>query len=361
MSCSYLNKEKDSVWSGIYCNRIGDRPGNEYWSCYCNGRSGDCPHLGGSDPYMLHPDTRRRKQEEEDRAKAREVDSLINRIPSRITAADERVIDSAANAYDRLTYDQQKYVNGYYTLTSALRELENAKRKASSAESVSQMIARLSGHVTASDERLIRSARAAYDRLDYDQKRLVRNISVLENAERALEQALGNQKNRPNDESTKAYEFTNQEDRFDKKVELTAKQRIWHEIEAFVKYRLNPKRNRQSKMILTTRILLPVIAALCIFVDIEAIPPVIEWMYMVFCGSQLLCLALAYWLTDQAKPRLIVYGITALSLLVLCISVYLQHSGDIVLVLAIATFLVPLAWFHIKFLTWLAERLVKLF
>lgn len=53
MPCPWYNEEKNSVSSGIYCNRIDGRPGNKFWSCYCKVRYEDCPHNGGSDPFEL--------------------------------------------------------------------------------------------------------------------------------------------------------------------------------------------------------------------------------------------------------------------------------------------------------------------
>ncbi len=72
MSCPYINNEKDTVMSGIYCNRMGGRPGVKYWDCYCNHRYSDCPIYGGDDPYELDPRTTERKKREEDQKKANE-------------------------------------------------------------------------------------------------------------------------------------------------------------------------------------------------------------------------------------------------------------------------------------------------
>lgn len=133
MSCSYFNQSKDDIWNGIYCNKIGGRPGNSYWKYYCDSNCSDCPYLGGRDPYELHSDTKERNR----------VIDAIRSLPRVIQVSDYDEIKSARWAYDRLNYSQKQFVDNYSTLCAAesayeraVEEEENRRRAAYEAERV---------------------------------------------------------------------------------------------------------------------------------------------------------------------------------------------------------------------------------
>ncbi len=96
MPCGYLNENKESVMSGVYCDKIGSRPGLDFYHKYCSGDHRDCPHCGGSDPYELLPETRwrreeqeRRQREEQERQRRREQDEEDERERARLQREQE--------------------------------------------------------------------------------------------------------------------------------------------------------------------------------------------------------------------------------------------------------------------------------
>lgn len=79
MSCSYLRKDKETVMSGIYCDKKG-RVGNDFWRYYCESDCGRCPYNGGDDPYELAEETRIRKRQEEEQKREKERREKEERI-----------------------------------------------------------------------------------------------------------------------------------------------------------------------------------------------------------------------------------------------------------------------------------------
>lgn len=122
------------------------------------------------------------------KAMARQVMDLIEKIPTPITTASKQKIDQARKAYDALSAQQKKLVTNYKTLTQA--ETAYAKLTASTqdkqdAKTVEDLIASL-GTITESARDKVEKARAAYEKLSPLQKQLVENYDVLEAAEEKL-------------------------------------------------------------------------------------------------------------------------------------------------------------------------------
>ena len=134
---------------------------------------------------------------DEDAAKA--VDDLIAAI-GKVEFTDESKgkIDAARAAYDKLTDAQKKLVKNLKVLTDAEAEYERLKKAAedeAAAKAVDNLIAAI-GKVEFTDESKgkIDAARAAYDKLTDAQKKLVKNLKVLTDAEAEYERLLDQHK-----------------------------------------------------------------------------------------------------------------------------------------------------------------------
>ena len=134
---------------------------------------------------------------DEDAAKA--VDDLIAAI-GKVEFTDESKgkIDAARAAYDKLTDAQKKLVKSLKVLTDAEAEYERLKKAAedeAAAKAVDNLIAAI-GKVEFTDESKgkIDAARAAYDKLTDAQKKLVKNLKVLTDAEAEYERLLDQHK-----------------------------------------------------------------------------------------------------------------------------------------------------------------------
>ena len=130
----------------------------------------------------------RLKKAAEDEAAAKAVDNLIAAI-GKVEFTDESKgkIDAARAAYDKLTDAQKKLVKNLKVLTDAEAEYERLKKAAedeAAAKAVDNLIAAI-GKVEFTDESKgkIDAARAAYDKLTDAQKKLVKNLKVLTDAE----------------------------------------------------------------------------------------------------------------------------------------------------------------------------------
>lgn len=64
MSCPFYNQEKESLGSGIYCNKIDGRPGVRYWSQYCKSNHENCPFLNPAP--QPKPEPKQKKMQEEE-------------------------------------------------------------------------------------------------------------------------------------------------------------------------------------------------------------------------------------------------------------------------------------------------------
>ena len=127
---------------------------------------------------------------DEDAAKA--VDNLIAAI-GKVEFTDESKgkIDAARAAYDKLTDAQKKLVKNLKVLTDAEAEYERLKKAAedeAAAKAVDDLIAAI-GKVEFTDasKAKIDAARAAYDKLTDAQKKLVKKLKILTDAEAEYE------------------------------------------------------------------------------------------------------------------------------------------------------------------------------
>ena len=141
----------------------------------------------------------RLKKAAEDEAAAKAVDNLIAAI-GKVEFTDESKgkIDAARAAYDKLTDAQKKLVKSLKVLTDAEAEYERLKKAAedeAAAKAVDNLIAAI-GKVEFTDESKgkIDAARAAYDKLTDAQKKLVKNLKVLTDAEAEYQRLLDQHK-----------------------------------------------------------------------------------------------------------------------------------------------------------------------
>ncbi|MBQ4176022.1 MAG: S8 family serine peptidase, partial [Lachnospiraceae bacterium] len=119
------------------------------------------------------------------------VMALIDQIPDPVTVEDAEAIENARAAYDALTDDQKALVDHYDRLTESEAALqtaleEKAQADQAAADEVNALISGLPEPVTPEDEEAVTEARAAYNALTDDQKLLVTDYSVLEQAEKTI-------------------------------------------------------------------------------------------------------------------------------------------------------------------------------
>ena len=129
----------------------------------------------------------------------KDVEDLINAI-GKVEFTDESKgkIDAARAAYDKLTDAQKKLVKNIKVLTDAEAEYERLKKAAedeAAAKAVDDLIAAI-GKVEFTDasKAKIDAARAAYDKLTDAQKKLVKNLKVLTDAEAEYQRLLDQHK-----------------------------------------------------------------------------------------------------------------------------------------------------------------------
>ena len=123
--------------------------------------------------------------EAERKENAIEVDDLISDI-GEVSLNSKRAIALARSYYDKLENESKKYVTKYSVLTAAEDKYEEIYDAASQkAQEVTDAINDI-GNVTLYSENAINEARSAYDALDDDVKTLVKNYSILTNAESKL-------------------------------------------------------------------------------------------------------------------------------------------------------------------------------
>ena len=116
----------------------------------------------------------------DDKVKAQNVINLINKIGTP-TVKSDAAINAAWTAYNALTADQQKLVTNLATLQTATQKWNQLK-----SDEVIKLINKIDDPVTVQSEKAIKEARAAYDKLTANQKKLVNNYKKLTDAETAL-------------------------------------------------------------------------------------------------------------------------------------------------------------------------------
>ncbi len=120
-------------------------------------------------------------------AAAKEVVALIDDI-GEVTLKSQEKIEAARAAYDALTDEQKALVSNYAALEKAEKTLAQLKEEAEQETAVKEVVALIDdiGEVTLDSQEKIEAARAAYNKLTDEQKKLVSNYEVLEAAEESL-------------------------------------------------------------------------------------------------------------------------------------------------------------------------------
>lgn len=123
---------------------------------------------------------------------ATEVEKKIAALPSEeeITLDNESAISEARKAYDKLTEAQKELVNKdrLQALEKAEAKINSLKKAEADKEAAATVVKQINelGEIDLTKEEQIKAARAAYDQLTDDQKKLVTNLSVLEKAEQTM-------------------------------------------------------------------------------------------------------------------------------------------------------------------------------
>ena len=127
------------------------------------------------------------KEEADNQAPVKEVEALIDEI-GEVTLESQSKIEAARAAYDALTEEQKKLVSNYAALEKAEEALAKLKEEADNQAPVKEVEALIDeiGEVTLESKDKIEAARAAYDALTEEQKKLVNNYNVLQEAEESL-------------------------------------------------------------------------------------------------------------------------------------------------------------------------------
>ena len=133
------------------------------------------------------------KADAEDKAAAKAVEDLIDKLPDTLTLSDKADVNAAREAYDALTDTQKNLVTNYADLEKAENTIAalEAYEKASEADKkvadkVISMIDELPDNLTLNDKEKVEAARKAYDALTEAQKQIVTNYSDLIEAEVAI-------------------------------------------------------------------------------------------------------------------------------------------------------------------------------
>ena len=112
----------------------------------------------------------RLEKERDDKAAAAVVEKLIANIGT-VTIESKPTIDTARNAYDKLTEAQKKFVSNYGVLTAAEAKYEQLVNQAA-ADHVKELVESLTP-VTLNSGNAIKAARKAFDALTPEQKKLL--------------------------------------------------------------------------------------------------------------------------------------------------------------------------------------------
>ena len=124
--------------------------------------------------------------------KVEEVIALINKIGT-VTGDSKAAIEAARAAYDKLTEEQKKLVTNFATLTAAEKTYQEIKDKAE-VDAVIALINKI-GTVTGNSKAAIDAAKAAYNKLTEEQKKLVTNFATLTAAENTYQQIKDKENN----------------------------------------------------------------------------------------------------------------------------------------------------------------------
>lgn len=124
------------------------------------------------------------EQAEENKKAAGRVEELIAAIGT-VTLDSEQAIADARAAYDALTEEQKALVGNYDVLQQAESDFAALQQNEAAAAQVRQLIEAI-GEVTIESRQAIEAARTAYDALTEPQKALVGNYDVLQQAEATL-------------------------------------------------------------------------------------------------------------------------------------------------------------------------------
>lgn len=113
---------------------------------------------------------------------AQKVMGMIKNLPVEITAADKQAVMDARNAYQALSEKQQKLVLNLYMLERA----EQVLAEKLAVQEVEDAIAALPEVITKEDAEAIKTARAAYNQLEPELRKQVKNLDKLIHAEKML-------------------------------------------------------------------------------------------------------------------------------------------------------------------------------
>ena len=122
------------------------------------------------------------KQNEADKAEAVKMDEIINTLPDNITLDDEQEVLRIKAIYDQLTVNQKIKVTTYSKLKKALETIEHIKKQNETLEKVIKAIDALPEEITMQDEGKVHHANALYIVLDEEYQKRVPNYSKLEKA-----------------------------------------------------------------------------------------------------------------------------------------------------------------------------------
>ncbi len=117
-----------------------------------------------------------------DQKAAAQVEKLIRMLPDPVSLAQEQAVRDARSAYENLSDDQKALVTNLDKLNKAENDLEDLH----AAQKVMAMIKNLPLEVTVADEQAVQAARSAYNALSAQQQKLVMNLYILERTEKAL-------------------------------------------------------------------------------------------------------------------------------------------------------------------------------
>ena len=329
MPCPYYNKEKDNIADGIYCNRMGGRPGVRYWQCYCDHNYRDCPIYdpNAEDPFELDPRTTERKKRAEDSKKANEVIRWIDSIPYHVSTEDSRTIENARYAYNQLTRDQKEYVSNYHKLTEAERALSNARTEKENEEAERRAREYRQKGQNAKSEKRTDTAQPSYS---YGSDG---TCGIDEYGEWYIDSKTG----------LKLYRA--------KKKHASG---FWNKV--------NPHWNQPPVIVILSRIALAIASVLAWYCGLPyQTPRAVEWLYLILGCGQLLSLIFSYVLTDAKQLRLITWGVCGLSFIVMLLLLYLNYNFKMVLFLVLISFLVPIVWFGCKGLVKIAGFIAEHF
>lgn len=163
------DNSKDGVYCSMFVTIMGMRPDAyisiDYSSVVPGGFNPGSPETDG------------------DKQAALSVIDLINAIGENVSLDSQEAVKAAREAYNKLTETQRGYVTNIETLTKA----ENTIKDMLAAKAVDDKIAAI-GNVTSDSEAKIKEARSEYEKLSPAQKELVKNLSVLTEAEKAFEE-----------------------------------------------------------------------------------------------------------------------------------------------------------------------------